>query len=148
MSLFPASRRLPALALGLAITGFAAAACGVAATSANPAQTEGLTMAHASAGPVRCELVLDEVRGSTTIEGRVTTDRPVSGTYRMSIMSRSAGGSAVINQSGDFAARPGAPTLLGQTTLGGSPAGYRANLELTVAGQRQTCTDTLGARDL
>lgn len=154
MSLFSAHRRLPALALGLTVTGVAAAACGVAAApgalrahvtpSASAAQ---IVPAHAT-GPLRCEVVLDEARGSTSIAGRVSTDRPVSGTYRMSITSRSAGGSAVINQSGDFEARPGTPVVLGQTTLGGSRAQYRADLEVTVSGQRQSCTQSRGARDL
>jgi hypothetical protein len=147
-------RRLSALVLVLSVSGFAAAACGVAITSAGTSTaTPGATLAHAPAntggtGPVRCELVLDEARGSTTIQGRVTTERPVSGTYRLSIASRSAGGSATINQSGDFDARPGAPALLGQTTLGGARGNHRADLEVRVDGRRVTCTDARGAREL
>lgn len=145
MSRSTTPRRLPALVLGLTVSGFAAAACGVAATSATTPQA---TPVHASGDPVRCELVLNEARGATTIEGRVSTDRPVSGTYRLSIASRSSSGSATINQSGDFDARPGSPALLGQTTLGGARANYRADLELNVGGRRLTCAEARGARDL
>lgn len=137
--------RNPALILGLTVFGFAAAACVMPATSSN------LTVSPVQAstsGPVRCEIVLNEARGATTIEGRVSTDRAISGTYRLAIRSSSSGGRAMINQSGDFEARPGAPVVLGQTTLGGSRANYSADLELSVAGQRLTCSDTRGARDL
>lgn len=131
-------RRLPALVLGLSVAGFAAAACGIPPTSASTV----------SAPPLRCELILSEARGATTIEGRVSAERPVAGTYRLSISSSSSGGRAMINQSGDFEARPGAPAILGQTTLGGPSGQYRADLELTVPGQRLTCNERSGARDL
>lgn len=131
-------RRLPALVLGLSVAGFAAAACGIPPTAASTA----------SAAPLRCELILSEARGATTIQGRVSAERPVAGTYRLSISSSSSGGRAMINQSGDFEARPGAPAILGQTTLGGPSGQYRADLELTVPGQRLTCNERSGARDL
>lgn len=131
-------RRVPALVLGLSVAGFAAAACGIPPTNASTA----------SSGPLRCELVLSESRGATTIEGRVSADRPVAGTYRLSIASSSSGGRAMIDQSGDFEARPGAPAILGQTTLGGNRAQYRADLELSVPGQRLSCNERSGAQDL
>ena len=135
-------RRLPALVLGLSVAGFAAAACGIPPTAASTAAST------TSAAPLRCELILSEARGATTIQGRVSAERPVAGTYRLSISSSSSGGRAMINQSGDFEARPGAPAILGQTTLGGPSGQYRADLELTVPGQRLTCNERSGARDL
>jgi hypothetical protein len=148
--MFPHSdrRRLSALALGLTVTGFAAAACGIGATRAHTPPSADMVQAQHDQGPVRCELILDEARGSTTFQGRVTADRAVSGTYRLSITSRSAGGSAVIRQSGEFEAGPGAPALLGQTTLGGAPARHDADLELTIAGRRQSCATPRGSREL
>lgn len=131
-------RRVPALVLGLSVAGFAAAACGIPPTAASTA----------SAGPLRCELILSESRGATTIEGRVSSERAVTGTYRLSISSASSGGRAMINQSGDFEARPGAPAVLGQTTLGGNRGQYRADLELSVPGQRLTCNERSGAQTL
>lgn len=128
--------RVPALILGLSVAGFSA--CGLAA-----GETRG-----GAAPPIRCELILDEARGATTIEGRVTADRPVNGSYRLTISSISNGGRSVINQSGDFRAAPGAPAILGQTTLGGSRAQYRADLELSVPGERLSCAGRSGAQTL
>jgi len=134
------SRRAPALILGFAVAGLAAAACAIPATQAS---TSGSPSA-ASNGPVRCEISITDARGATTIEGRVNADRAVSGTYRLAISSRSSGGQAMINQSGDFTAGPNAPAVLGQTTLGGSRGQYRASLEVSVSGQRMSCAESGG----
>lgn len=139
-------RRAPALALGLTAFGLAAAACVMPAASASDAPAS--PVQASTVEPLRCELVLTEKRGATTIEGRVSADRPVRGTYRIAIRSTSGGGRAMISQSGDFEARPGAPVVLGQTTLGGSRAHFSAELDLSVAGQRLTCSDRRGSRDL
>jgi hypothetical protein len=143
MTLSPFSRRVPALVLGLAVAGVAAAACGLPASEAG---TPGPM--PASAEPVRCEIVLDERRGQTTIEGRVSAGRPVSGSYRLAIRAASAAGTSAISQSGAFEARPGAPAILGQTTLAGPRANFRAELELNVGGQRLTCSESSGPREL
>ena len=143
MTLSPFSRRVPALVLGLAVAGVAAAACGLPASEAG---TPGVI--PASAEPLRCEIVLDESRGMTTIEGRVSAGRTVAGSYRLAIRSSSSAGSAAISQSGDFEARPGAPAILGQTTLSGPRGNFRAELELNVAGQRLTCSESSGPREI
>ena len=129
------SRRLPALVLGGAVIGLAAAACGI------PASEAGTASSSRSAGPVRCEISITDSRGATTIEGRVSADRPVSGTYRLAISSRSSGGQAMINQSGDFTASPATPATLGQTSLGGPRGQYAADLEVSVNGERLRCSD-------
>jgi hypothetical protein len=134
------SRRAPALILGFVVAGFAAAACVIPSSQASTVGSQ----ASASNGPVRCEISISDARGSTTIEGRVNADRAVSGTYRLAISSRSSGGQAMINQSGDFTAGPNAPAVLGQTTLGGSRGQYRANLEVNVRGQRMSCGESGG----
>ena len=134
------SRRLPVLVLGLSVAGLAAAACGIPTGQAGAASS--------GPDPLRCELVLDTAGGATTIQGRVDADRPVSGSYRLSITSSAAGGGARIEQSGDFEARPGAPAILGETRLGGSPAQYRAELELSLPDRRLSCSGRSGAREL
>ncbi len=126
--------RLPALILGGAVVGLAAAAFGIPASQAGTGS--------ASSGPVRCEISITDDRGTTTIEGRVNADRPVSGTYRLAISSRSSGGQAMINQSGDFTATPAVPAMLGQTMLGGSRAQYAADLEVRVNGEHLRCSDS------
>lgn len=138
------SRRAPALILGFAVAGFAAAACAIPGTQASTSGSQ----SSASNGPVRCEISITDTRGSTTIEGRVNTERAVSGTYRMAISNRSSGGQAMINQSGDFTASPNAPAILGQTTLGGSRGQYRADLEVNVNGQRMRCNENGDTQNL
>lgn len=132
-------KRTPALALGLSVAGFAAAACGMGA---------GLASSDTAADPLRCELRIAERGATTVIEGRVSADRVVQGSYRLAIAARSSGGSAMINQSGEFEARPGMPAELGQTTLGGSAAQYRADLEIRVDGQRLRCLEATGSETL
>lgn len=122
------SRRAPAIVLGLSAATFVAAACAIPASQASSRNA-----------PVRCELILDETRGATTIEGRVSADRPVSGSYRLSITSSGAGGQASISQSGDFQAGPDRAAVLGTTTLAGTPARHRAELELTLPGESLRC---------
>lgn len=128
------------LAIGLGLTGFAALAGGQGGTAAGD---DGATQQ-----PLRCELHIDARPGQTVIGGQVSTDRPVQGSYRMGITSRSSGGSATINQSGDFTAAPGAPAQLGETVLGGTPAHYRAELEINVEGRRLGCRETSGRSGL
>ena len=129
------NRRAPALFLGVSLAGFAAAACGVPQTNAQTnvqANTPQTT-------PLRCEIALDETRGSTRIEGRVLSDTPVHGTYAMAITSRGGGGQTTIRQSGDFDAAPGTPALLAETHLGGAAARHDIDLRITVAGRTLSC---------
>ena len=126
--------KAPALFLGLSLAAFAAA-CSVATAQA------GDTGTTPAAAPLRCEIALDAVPGGTRIEGRVISATPVSGTYDMAITSRSAGGRTTIRQSGDFDASPGAPALLGETELYGTPASHAVNLDVRVHGQHLTCTN-------
>ncbi|MCC0077489.1 MAG: hypothetical protein H6898_13070 [Rhodobacter sp.] len=79
--------------------------------------------------------------GGTSIAGRVTSDRPVAGTYEMTVTSRSAGGRATIRQSGDFEAGPGQTDPITETRLSGSPAQQQVELQIHVGGQRLTCAD-------
>lgn len=125
------SRRAPAAFLGLSLAVFAA--CSTALAD-NPAA------AHATA-PVVCEIALDAVPGGTRIAGRVTADQAVAGSYTMQITSRSAGGSASISQSGDFAAAAGRTETIAETQLTGTPASQSVDLAITVAGRRLTCAD-------
>jgi len=122
------NRRGPAVFLGLALVAFTAA-CTAEAT--------------APAAPVACAVALDAVPGGTRIQGQVTANRAVSGSYAMAITSRSSGGSASIRQSGDFTARAGETTRFGETRLTGSPAHQQVDLEIRVDGQRLSCARPL-----
>ena len=123
-------RPVLAVAIGLGLTSFAAIAGAQGAAGRDGANQ-----------PLRCEVTIAALPGQTVISGLVSADRPVQGSYRMGISSRSAGGSARIDQSGDFAAAPGAPAQLGETILGGAPSRYRVELEITAGGQRLGCLE-------
>ena len=133
------NRRAPALFLGVSLAGFAAAACGVPQTNAQTNVQASTPQTAPQTAPLRCEIALDETRGSTRIEGRVLSDTPVHGTYAMAITSRGGGGQTTIRQSGDFDAAPGTPALLGETHLGGAAARHDIDLRITVAGRTLSC---------
>ena len=122
-------RRGPAIFLGLALAGFAAA-CSTASASNNTAPA-----------PIRCEIALDAVPGGTVIGGRISTEQAISGTYAMQIRSRSSGGSASISQSGDFEIRAGRTETIAETTLSGSPAAHSVDLSIRVEGRSLTCAN-------
>lgn len=126
-------RRTPALIMGLTLAGFSAAACGIPASHAQTADAD---------APLRCEIALEPVAGGTMIEGRVTSNTAVTGTYAMAITSRSAGGSTTIRQSGDFEASAGTPASLSETRLMGSPGSHSVDLEVRVNGRRLSCDQT------
>jgi hypothetical protein len=116
------------------------AALAIIATGAACATTVGDTD-MADTQPIRCELNISESGNSVIIEAEARADRPMTGTYTLDIRGRSAGGSSMISQSGDFEISPGTPTQLGQATLGGRRANYSAELTVTSGGVRQTCSD-------
>lgn len=122
-------RRGPAIFLGLALTGFAAACSTASASNTTPA------------APVRCEIALDAVPGGTVINGRVTADHAVTGTYAMQIRSHSGGGSASISQSGDFEIGAGRTETIAETTLSGTPAAHSVDLSIRVEGRSLSCAD-------
>jgi len=125
--------RAPALILGLALAGVTVAACTIPATADDAGR--------AAAAPLRCEIALTPVPGGTSIAGRVTSDRPVAGTYAMTVTSHSAGGGATIRQSGDFEAGPGRTDPIAETRLTGGPAQQQVELQIHVGSQRLTCAD-------
>ena len=137
-----ASRRLsvPSSTLGLSVVASVAAilatACTIPATAQNTGPNTGTNAGHA---PLRCEVALEDLGGATRIQGRVHSDRAISGTYTMAVTSRSAGGMANIRQSGDFQAAPDTPALLGETRLMGRPDAQSVDLEIRVEGTRMTC---------
>lgn len=99
-------------------------------------------------GGVRCAVVTRDLGDAVEISGKVTADRAVSGAYALSIRQSGSAGQAMIDQSGDFTAGPGRTVTLGEAVLGGAPAGYRAELELTVNGQRLRCRGADDRTDL
>jgi len=133
---FP-GRRGAAAAIGLAFIGLAAAC-------ATPGAIGGTQAHSAQSSPLRCEVAVSGPSSARSFEGRVQSDRPVTGTYRLVIRRSGSSGQALITQAGDFNVSPGRPARLGQATLGGDHARYSVELELRWNGQRTQCRETTG----
>ena len=99
-------------------------------------------------GGLRCVVVTHDLGDAVEISGKVTSDHAVSGAYALTIRQSSSGGQAMIDQSGDFTVAKGRTVTLGQATLGGAPQSYRAELTLTVDGQRLRCHATDDLTDI
>jgi hypothetical protein len=98
----------------------------------------------ATAGPsdLTCAIDVARSRDGVTLRPVVTTDRPLTGRYRLSVTSRGGGGGSDIDQSGEFEAY-GTRTVLGTVSLGGGGS-YEARLTVTVGGRRIECLERIG----
>ena len=120
---------LPAAAIGAAVFGLAA---GSNAHSSND---------HAE--PVTCKISVSKGRYGHTYEGIVHAETATKGTYKLSLSKRGNGGSAMINQSGDFNVAAGGSESLGQATFGGLPSAVKATLTLRMKGKTLTCDNSI-----
>lgn len=111
------------------------AACGVTGTSlADPADRSEAAFSDA---PFTCALTARPTSGGTYVEGILTTNGPVNGSYDLRISSSGQGGGATIRQSGDVSARAGETVVLGSSQLVGTD---RLNLSMTVSSNGRTTT--------
>lgn len=113
-------------------------AAGAAAT------TVGAGQAGSSGGPVRCEIQATTSGGMVTLQGVVRADKAVSGSYAFRVESAGGSGSSDISQGGDFSAKAGSPTTLGQVMLGSHGSVYDARLEVTAGGKTYRCDERVG----
>jgi hypothetical protein len=134
-------RFLTTIALALVPAGLMAGGLAMVAQSASSA-----TAASGRSAETRCELRVVEQGAMTTLEGLVFAAGPVSGTYRMTVVSSGRGGGSDIAQSGSFTASSRQPERLGLVSLGGSDGAYTAKLAVSWAGGGASCTKTIGGR--
>ncbi len=113
----------------------AAAACTAAVSASHPTPEVTLT----SDTPI-CEIAVATQGRSVNLQALVHAGTDMRGTYRFRIAKSGGGGSANINQGGNFAVAAGETRTLGQTTLGGSPANFDATLTIEAGGQTYTCS--------
>jgi hypothetical protein len=100
------------------------------------------TPATAAPGDVSCSIDVRRTGSGVTLRPMVSADRTVSGSYRLRVTSRGAGGGSDIDQSGEFTA-VGARSVLGSVSLGGDGA-YEARLTVTTGGRRIECAERIG----
>jgi hypothetical protein len=95
-------------------------------------------------GPVRCEIKVKDQGGSVSLEGVVRADAATQGEYHFRVNKAGGGGSANIDQRGEFNAGPDNPGRLGSVTLGTNGGTYVAKLTVTAGGQTFECTEKVG----
>jgi hypothetical protein len=111
-------------ALGLGVTGITA----VSARSTND-------------GSMRCEIQVKEQNSGVALDGVVYASTKMVGEYHLRVSKSGGGGSANIDQTGDFSAAPGAPGRLGTVMLGTNGGSYDAKLTVTAGGRSVDCTE-------
>ncbi|MEQ9258789.1 MAG: curli-like amyloid fiber formation chaperone CsgH [Roseovarius sp.] len=115
-----------------------AALAGLGAVSQGGAHEAGAGAAEAG---FSCAIVTRDLGGTVEISGKVSARQAAYGEYALTIRQRSAAGQALIDQSGEFSVGEGRTVTLGQTSLGGTPGAYHADLTVTVGGRTYRCTD-------
>ncbi len=126
------SRRL--LANGMAVSAaFLAAACVSANEDRALAQDHDMTvLAHASSGPLRCEIRESKTEGTVQLTGVVSSSVALSGRFRFSIIKSGASGSSNVNQANPFAVEAGKEIYVGHVTIN-LANDDRATIELSVS---------------
>lgn len=123
------STRTGTIALGLVIAAIAA--------------TSGMANSNSpAANGVQCGISKSTQNGMQVLEGVLLSPKQVSGEYRFAIQSFSNGGSSNISQGGEFIARAGEETRLGNAMIN---AGAKTNVtfEVTANGKKLDCSQDL-----
>ena len=90
--------------------------------------------------PVSCEIRITASDGGLQLEPIATSKSTLSGSYELSVTTRSAGGASTATQAGEFSLAPGKPAILGSVVLGGSGT-VSADLTLTWVGGSVSCSE-------
>jgi hypothetical protein len=86
-----------------------------------------------------CEIKVVKSGGDVELKGIVHASRAMSGTYKFKISQSGGGGSADINQGGDFDLAAGESQVVGEATLGDAD-GLRAKLSVSAGADTTYCT--------
>jgi hypothetical protein len=108
-------------------------ACLVAACGRAVAQDHDMTvLAHASSGPLSCEIRKSEAGGVVQLTGIVSSSIALSGRFQFSIVKSGVSGSSTVNQANPFTVEAGKVIHVGHVTinLGNDD---RATIELSVS---------------
>jgi hypothetical protein len=95
--------------------------------------------------PIRCEIKVRDQGGSVSLEGAVFADKAIQGAYHFRVNKSGGGGSANIDQRGEFTAGPDAPERLGSVALSANGGTYIAKLTISADGQTFECSEKVGA---
>ncbi|KRA45564.1 curli-like amyloid fiber formation chaperone CsgH [Devosia sp. Root635] len=122
------SRRIGAIALGLA----------VAALAANAG------LANSASSDTLCGIATNSERGMLVLEGIIVSPAALSGEYRFAVQSSGNGGSTNISQGGHFAANANEDTILGKVLVNAGSS-YDIAFDVTVGGQKIDCDQDIAS---
>jgi hypothetical protein len=94
--------------------------------------------------PVRCEIKVKDQGNSVSLEGSVFAAKTTQGDYHFRVNKSGGGGSANIDQRGEFRAGPNNPGRFGNVTLGTNGGSYVAKLTVTADGETIECSEKVG----
>jgi hypothetical protein len=117
----------------VASTAFLFAACLFANDGRAVAQDHDMTViAHASSGPLNCEIRKSETEGTVQLTGVVSSSVALSGRFQFAIVKSGSSGSSNVNQGNPFAVEAGKEIHVGHVTinLGNDD---KATIELSVS---------------
>jgi hypothetical protein len=103
-----------------------------------------VTAKQSENSPVRCEIKVKDQGGTVALEGIVRADATTQGSYHFRVIKSGGGGSANIDQRGEFKAGPDNPGQLGSVMLGSNGGTYVAKLTVTADGQTFECSEKVG----
>lgn len=103
-----------------------------------------VTAKQSETAPLRCEIKVKDQGGNVALEGIVRADAATEGAYHFRVSKSGGGGSANIDQRGDFKAGPDNPGRLGSVMLGTNGGTYVAKLTVTANGQTFECSEKVG----
>jgi uncharacterized membrane protein len=109
------------------------AACLVATCGRAVAQDHDMTvLAHASSGPLSCEIRESKTEGTVQLTGVVSSSVALSGRFQFAIVKSGSSGSSTVNQGNPFTVEAGKEIDVGHVTinLGNDD---RAAIELSVS---------------
>ncbi len=117
--------------LGIVVPALAA----LDAVTAQSASSENISVEHR----LSCAIEVGRSSGSVELQAVVAGARSNSGTYRLVVRKTGGGGSADIDQSGEFASGDGGLRELSMVSLGGDGR-YTARLSVSAGGRTAECT--------
>jgi hypothetical protein len=78
-------------------------------------------LAHASSGPLQCEIRTNEAGGSVELSGMVASSRALAGNYRFNVTKSGHSGSSNIHQGNKFILAADKESRVGQVTINLEP---------------------------
>ena len=105
------------------------------------------TTSSVSSSPqaLSCEIRATDDANAVSLEGLISSDHSVSGTFHLRVVSKSNGGRATINQSGAFAVDQDGQSKVGLVRLGSTAPDYEATMTLNADGKVIECSETAGS---